>query len=90
MDQYRVYGNPIAQSRSPYIHQAFAEQTMQPLNYQSQLIEVGNFNRDVHAFIEQGGKGANVTMPFKDDAFALCDELTERAKVANAVNTLTF
>ncbi|MDO6446661.1 shikimate dehydrogenase [Colwellia sp. 1_MG-2023] len=90
MDQYRVFGNPIKQSRSPFIHQKFAEQTNEQLNYQSEYVEIGEFAQAVQHLISVGGKGANVTAPFKEEAMALCDKLTERAKLAGAVNTLSF
>ncbi len=90
MDQYRVFGNPIEQSRSPFIHQAFAQQTQQNLAYQSQLVPLEQFTHTVQEFINQGGKGANVTVPFKEEALALCDHLSERAELAGAVNTLIF
>lgn len=90
MDQYRVFGNPIAQSKSPFIHQHFAHQTDQQLNYESELVEVGGFAQAVHQLIKNNGKGANVTAPFKEEAFALCDELSTRAKLSGAVNTLVF
>jgi shikimate dehydrogenase len=90
MDQYRVYGNPINQSRSPYIHHQFAQQTVQDIDYQSELVEMDAFTHTVQRFIESGGKGANVTLPFKEQAMQLCDQLTERAKLAGAVNTLSF
>lgn len=90
MDQYLVYGNPIKQSKSPFIHQYFAEQTKQNIQYGKQLAEVEDFKEYVKAFIDQGGKGANVTAPFKEQAMELCDELTPHAKLAGAVNTLTF
>ena len=90
MDQYRVFGNPIAQSKSPFIHQQFATQTEQAINYRSELVEEGGLSEAVTRLIENNGKGANVTAPFKEDAFSLCNELTERAKLAGAVNTLLF
>ena len=90
MDQYRVFGNPIKQSRSPLIHQAFALSTDQAINYEIQFAELNNFAGAVNEFIAQGGKGANVTAPFKEQAMAMCDELTEHAKFSGAVNTLTF
>ncbi len=90
MDQYLVYGNPIKQSRSPFIHQAFAQSTEQNISYQSQLVALDGFAEEVQRFIKQGGKGANVTAPFKEQAMQLCDHLTKRAELAGAVNTLTF
>lgn len=90
MDQYRVYGNPISQSKSPQIHQSFASQTEQVINYQSELVAVDEFEQTVRQFMADGGKGANVTVPFKEEAMAICDELTSRAKLAGAVNTLSF
>lgn len=90
MDQYRVFGNPIAQSKSPFIHQQFAIQTAQTLNYQTELVPLEHFELAVRNLIANNGKGANVTVPFKEQAFALCDQLSERAKLAGAVNTLVF
>lgn len=90
MDQYRVFGNPIAQSKSPTIQQQFAQQTQQTINYQKELVEIGQFKQAVNKLMKHDGKGANVTAPFKEEAFALCTHLTKRAKLAGAVNTLTF
>lgn len=90
MDKYLVFGNPIAQSRSPYIHNEFAKQTGQLIDYGKQLVSVGGFNDAIKSFIETGGKGANVTAPFKEQAMLLSDVLSERAKLAGAVNTLSF
>ncbi|WP_281559018.1 shikimate dehydrogenase [Thalassomonas sp. RHCl1] len=90
MDQYRVFGNPIKHSRSPYIHQAFAKETAQELTYQTQLIELDAFEQDIKAFARAGGKGGNVTVPFKEQALALCDQVSKRAALAGAVNTLSF
>jgi len=90
MDQYLVFGNPIKQSRSPFIHQSFAKATKQDLNYQSQLAEHDDFCTAVTEFFNQGGKGANVTAPFKEQALAMSDELSDRARLAGAVNTLSF
>jgi len=90
MDQYRVYGNPIKQSKSPAIHQAFATQTKQDIHYDRELVALDQFELTVRSFIESGGKGANVTAPFKEEAMRLCDELTDRAELAGAVNTLSF
>jgi shikimate dehydrogenase len=90
MDQYRVFGNPIKQSRSPSIHQQFALQTHEQLDYQSELVVLGEFKQAVQELILNGGKGANVTAPFKEEAMALCDHLSQRAELAGAVNTLSF
>lgn len=90
MDQYRVFGNPIAQSKSPFIHQQFAAQLNQALNYQSELVELGQFDVAVNNLMANNGKGANVTAPFKEQAFAMCNKLSEKAKLAGAVNTLIF
>lgn len=90
IDQYRVIGNPIAHSKSPAIHAQFAEQTAQDLEYQSLLAPIDGFAASVHAFIGAGGKGANVTVPFKLEAYAIATHLTARAKAAGAVNTLKF
>lgn len=90
LDQYRVFGNPIAHSKSPLIHRMFAEQTAQTLEYQTALAPLEGFAGAVRQFMDQGGKGANVTVPFKLEAFAMCDSLSERAKSAGAVNTLSF
>jgi len=90
MDQYRVFGNPIKQSRSPFIHQSFARETKQELNYEISHVELGSFSEAVNNLIMQGGKGANVTAPFKIHALEIADVLSERARLAGAVNTLTF
>ncbi len=90
MDQYRVFGNPIKQSRSPFIHQTFAQNTNQVLNYETKLAGLNDFKRAIANFIDQGGKGANVTVPFKEQALEISDELSDRAHLAGAVNTLTF
>lgn len=87
-DQYAVFGNPIKHSRSPQIHSAFAEQTGQDINYVSTLVEPDQFQPAASRFFTNGGKGLNITVPFKQDAFAFADELSERARRAGAVNTL--
>ncbi|WOH36492.1 shikimate dehydrogenase [Thalassotalea fonticola] len=90
MDKYLVFGNPIAQSKSPLIHQMFAEQTQQDISYSKKQPEEVDFKAEVSAFIIAGGKGANVTAPFKEQAMQMCDQLTDRAASAGAVNTLSF
>lgn len=86
--RYAVFGNPIAHSRSPAIHQAFAAQRGQALDYQRIEAPLDDFAGAVAAFFADRGAGANVTVPFKEQAFRLCGELTERARSAGAVNTL--
>jgi shikimate dehydrogenase len=90
MDAYVVIGNPIAHSKSPEIHAQFAAQTGQVLSYERLLAPLHGFADSVRTFIGQGGRGANVTLPFKLDAHALATRLTERARLAGAVNTLKF
>lgn len=89
-DRYGVVGNPIAHSKSPIIHAGFAAQTSQHLTYERILAPIDGFADTVHNFIAAGGKGLNVTVPFKLEAHALADALTERARMAGAVNTLKF
>ena len=89
-DRYAVVGNPIAHSKSPDIHARFAAQTGQQLVYERMLAPLDGFAQAVRNFIREGGKGANVTVPFKLDAHALATTLTPRAKAAGAVNTLKF
>ena len=89
-DRYAVIGNPVAHSKSPWIHAKFAEQTGEAIDYGSLLAPVGGFAAAVAAFRTSGGKGANVTLPFKEDAYAFSSELSERARAARAVNTLLF
>lgn len=89
-DLYCVFGNPIAHSKSPAIHAAFAAATGQELVYEARLAAVDGFKQAISDFVAAGGKGANVTVPFKEDAFRLSTLLSERAARAGAVNTLTF
>lgn len=89
-DRYAVIGHPIAHSKSPDIHARFAAQTGQQLTYERLLAPLDGFAATVQSFVEQGGKGANVTVPFKLEAHALATALTERAQAAGAVNTLKF
>lgn len=87
MDRYGVFGNPIGHSKSPQIHRQFAAQTGQALSYEPLLAPLEDFPGFARAFFRDG-LGANVTVPFKEQAFRLADELTERARRAGAVNTL--
>lgn len=87
-DRYAVMGNPIAHSKSPSIHRQFAEQTGQALEYAAVLVDIGHFAEAVAAFRRDGGKGLNVTVPFKQDAWQLATWRTPRAARAGAVNTL--
>ena len=89
-DRYVVIGNPIAHSKSPQVHALFAQQTWEVMIYERLLAPLDNFAGAVRDFVDQGGRGANVTVPFKLEAFALAQELTTRAQSAGAVNTLSF
>ena len=88
--QFTVIGNPIEHSLSPDIHRMFAQQANIRLEYTKTLGESGGFNQAVQHFMATGGKGMNVTVPFKLEAFRLCDHSSERARLAGAVNTLWF
>ena len=90
MDRYAVVGNPIKHSKSPQIHKAFADQTDQELTYVALLVELDDFQRAVKTFQREGGKGMNITVPFKQQAYDFADELSERAELAKAVNTYIF
>ncbi len=87
MDRYGVFGNPIGHSKSPQIHRLFAEQTGQTLSYEPLLAPLDDFPGFARSFFESGS-GANVTVPFKEQAFRLADQLSDRARRAGAVNTL--
>lgn len=93
VDRYLVVGNPIGHSRSPEIHAAFARQTGEPISYERLLVPIapaGEFARAVDAFFESGGRGLNVTLPFKEQAFDYAARHSERARLAGAVNTLAL
>ena len=87
-DRYAVIGNPIAHSKSPAIHAAFARSTGQDMSYERLLAPVDGFRGVVERFAAEGGAGLNVTIPFKHEAFAVAAATTERARLAGAVNTL--
>jgi shikimate dehydrogenase len=89
-DKYVVAGNPVEHSRSPDIHAAFAKQTGQDLDYGRLLCPLDDFEGQLRRFASQGGKGCNVTVPFKFEAYKLAKTLTPRARLAQAVNTLRF
>ena len=88
MDKYAVVGNPVAHSRSPQIHAAFAQATGQDMRYERLLAPIGGFAEAVEAFAREGGRGLNVTVPFKLDAFAVARTAGDRAQAAGACNTL--
>lgn len=87
-DLYAVMGNPINHSKSPVIHTWFAEQTQQDLIYSAMLVPKDGFHAAVADFFKGCGKGLNITVPFKEEAFAYVDSMSERAQIAKAVNTL--
>ncbi len=89
-DRYTVFGHPIEHSKSPRIHAAFAAQTGQDLSYTTTLAPLDGFAAALSAFRAVGGRGANVTVPFKEEAYRLATRLAERARQAGAVNTLTL
>ncbi len=89
-DRYAVFGNPVQHSRSPQIHGLFAQQSGQQMQYEAILAPLDGFEASVRGFIAAGGRGANVTVPFKEEAFRLSSELMPRARAAGAVNTLSF
>ena len=88
MDRYAVFGHPVQHSKSPRIHAAFAAQTRQALSYEAIEAPLDGFDATLRAFIAAGGRGGNVTVPFKEQAFALADSCDELATQAQAVNTL--
>ena len=90
LDHYCVMGNPIAHSRSPWIHTRFAELTGQTMVYDKREVPLEHFDRSVQAFINEGGLGCNITVPFKFQAAALATHTSERSLLAQASNVLTF
>ncbi len=90
IDNYCVMGNPVTHSKSPQIHTAFAEQTQQNIFYQAIQIDAGKFKTAIKELQAQGGKGLNVTVPFKGDAWEVSETKSNKAERALAVNTISF
>lgn len=90
MKRFAVLGNPIGHSKSPVIHNLFAQQFGHEIDYQALLVPVDGFQTFMHHLIAKQYIGCNVTLPFKEQAFAMATKLSERARLAEAVNTLSF
>lgn len=88
--RFAVMGNPVAHSKSPYIHKQFAHQFKHNLEYTAIQVDIGGLRQAVEQFRAHGGSGLNITVPFKLDAFRLANHLSDRAQIAGAVNTLRF
>ena len=89
-NKYAVFGNPIKHSKSPQIHAIFAEQCAQAMQYRAVRVELGGFSKAASNFFAEGGSGLNITLPFKRDAYDFAQRLSDRARRAGAVNTLTL
>jgi shikimate dehydrogenase len=89
-ERYAVIGHPVAHSKSPFIHMEFARAAGQDIEYRRIEVARDGFRRAVDEFRAAGGKGLNVTLPFKHEAFQYCGRATERARIAEVVNTLAF
>ena len=90
VSNYAVFGNPVKHSKSPQIHSSFAKQTGIDLYYQAIEVPIDNFSETVKLFSSQGGKGLNITVPFKEEAHSICSNLTQRAELSGSVNTIQF
>jgi shikimate dehydrogenase len=88
--RFAVMGNPVAHSKSPLIHKQFAQQFKHNLEYIAIQVDIGGLSQAVEQFRAHGGNGLNITVPFKLDAFRLAEQLSDRAQIAEAVNTLRF
>lgn len=88
IDRYAVFGNPVAHSKSPQIHTLFAELTKQSLIYTAELVNAGQFDQAANKFFQNNGKGLNITVPFKEDAWSYATQRSDRSQRARAVNTL--
>jgi len=90
IDRYAVVGNPITHSLSPQIHRLFADQTQQSMSYEAIELSLDDFPAQIRELQQQGLRGANVTVPFKQQAWEICQQTSPRAELAGAVNTLVF
>jgi len=90
VDDYAVMGNPIKHSKSPQIHSLFAAQTKQSINYVAIQVDTGGFKQAVGNFAAHKGKGLNITVPFKEEAWVIVNSRSERAERAGALNTIKF
>ena len=90
MDMYCVMGHPVAHSRSPWIHARFAQLTGQALTYERRLVALDGFADALRSFAASGGRGCNITVPFKLQAAQLATQCSERVQLAGAANTLRF
>ena len=88
--RFAVEGHPVLHSKSPQIHDAFARQCNVSLSYDAIALDPIAFEQGVRNLQAGGVAGINVTLPFKEAAFRLADEVSERAQFASAVNTVSF
>ena len=87
---YAVFGNPVKHSKSPQIHKLFAKQAEISLEYKAIEVPVDKLTSYIKSFFSQGGRGLNITVPFKEDVCSLCTTLTQRAEASGSVNTILF